>query len=74
MFSRGIIYAPDYLVNAGGVINVARETGEVPTDFHVANMLDIIYDRTLECLDISAKKGIAPFIVADQMALDILGE
>ena len=27
LHARGILYAPDYLVNAGGVINVSAEVG-----------------------------------------------
>ena len=65
---REIIYAPDYLVNAGGVINIHRELGYVSTDFHVAGLLDGIYDRCTECLVEAKEKDQPPHVIADKMA------
>ena len=65
---RGIIYAPDYLVNAGGVINIHREFGHVSSDFHIAGLLDGIYDRCTECLIEAKEKDQPPHVIADKMA------
>lgn len=68
LHKKGIIYAPDYLVNAGGVMNVYREFGMVNSDFHLALMLDDIFARTCECLHRSAENDVPSYVVADQMA------
>ena len=65
---RKIIYAPDYLVNAGGVINIHREFGHVSSDFHIAGLLDGIYDRCTECLIEAKEKDQPPHVIADKMA------
>ena len=65
---KGIINAPDFLVNAGGVIDANKDFGLIPTDFHVANIIDGIYDRTLECLHEAKNKNIPTNLVAEDMA------
>ena len=72
---RGILYAPDYVINAGGLINVAWEVlhrGEpydrVATLAEVARIgprLDRIFDR-------AAAEGRPPHQVADAMARERL--
>ena len=65
---KGIINAPDFIVNAGGVIDAYKDLGHISTDFHVANIIDGIYDRTMQCL-IDAKKNNMPTnLVAEMMA------
>ena len=65
---KGIINAPDFIVNAGGVIYVYKNLGHIPTDFHVANIIDGIYDKTMQCL-IDAKENNMPTnLIAEIMA------
>ena len=65
---KDIINAPDFIVNAGGVIDVYKNLGHIPTDFHVANIIDGIYDRTMQCL-LEAKENDMPTnLVAEMMA------
>ena len=67
-----VLYCPDYLVNAGGVILIYKEESKVTTDFHVSNFIDMISDRLEECLNTAAyktKAGIPTGRVAEQMAL-----
>ena len=55
---RGIIYAPDFVVNSGGVINVAAELE--PGGYHPLasrNKVSAIYDSLLEIYDIAKKRG-----------------
>jgi leucine dehydrogenase len=63
---RGIIYAPDYLVNAGGLIRGA--------DFYLlkqrdsAKSLERIYDRMKRVLEIARERSISTARVADELA------
>ena len=66
---RGIVYAPDYVANAGGVINVAHERREGGYN-KVAATRDVerIYWRILEILRTSEETGRLTHEVADDMA------
>jgi leucine dehydrogenase len=65
---KGIINAPDFIVNAGGVIDAYKDMGHISTDFHVANIIDEIYDRTLQCLREAEEQSIPSNLVAEAMA------
>lgn len=71
MAANGIVYAPDYLVNAGGIINVAAEylgeTAEV-----VAERIEAIPSRLSEILERSRRQQLAPHRVADAMAESLI--
>lgn len=64
---KGIIYAPDYLINAGGVMNVSIEF-EGWADDKSRRMIDTIYDKTLEVFRISDEQNIPVNKAADVMA------
>jgi leucine dehydrogenase len=64
---RGIVYAPDYLINAGGVMNVSIEF-EGWADSKSRRMIDTIYDKTLEVFRISDEQNIPVNKAADVMA------
>jgi valine dehydrogenase (NAD+) len=64
---RGILYAPDYVVNAGGVIQVADEIEGF--NFERAKMRATkIYDTTRQLLELAAAEGVPPAVAADRMA------
>ena len=64
---RGVLYAPDYVVNAGGVIQVADELHGF--DFARAKeKATKIYDTTLEIFERAAKDGVPPAVAADRIA------
>ncbi|MCK1794977.1 valine dehydrogenase [Streptomyces sp. XM4193] len=64
---RGILYAPDYVVNAGGVIQVADELHGF--DFARAKeKATKIYDTTLEIFQRAADDGVPPAVAADRIA------
>ncbi|MDG4762834.1 Glu/Leu/Phe/Val dehydrogenase dimerization domain-containing protein [Solwaraspora sp. WMMD406] len=75
---RGILYAPDYVVNAGGVIQVADEVigGRTPSasgrygfDFDRAKARATrIFDTTLQILRGAQDEGVPPAVVADRLA------
>ncbi|HVD29002.1 MAG TPA: valine dehydrogenase, partial [Mycobacteriales bacterium] len=64
---RGILYAPDYVVNAGGVIQVADEyRGWVPE--RARSRATAIHDTTLRILAAAAEEGVPPAVAADRLA------
>jgi leucine dehydrogenase len=63
----GILYAPDYAANAGGVINGCRELlGWKPSQS--AAKLDEIYDTLLEIFRAADAEGIPTYKAADRLA------
>ena len=70
--AAGILYAPDYLVNAGGIISVAREyLGDVDRQ-RVIDEIGRIPDRLLKILATAERTGKPPQSVADNMAREIV--
>jgi leucine dehydrogenase len=70
---RRILYAPDYVANAGGVINVYGEV--VGWDAQRAlDKADDIYDTILKVFDIAEAKKIPPYEAADRLAEQRLAE
>lgn len=67
--ARGIVYAPDYVVNAGGIINVMAEYLKEPDDAIEARVRAIA-DRLHEILGIAKAEHTATHEVADRMARD----
>ena len=64
---RGILYAPDYVVNAGGVIQVADElAGFNFTRAYAAT--EKIFDTTARVLQIADSDGVPPSVAADRLA------
>ncbi len=75
---RGVLYAPDYLVNAGGVIQVADEFyGRRRGGFDFARAktrASSIYDTTKRVLQIAATDGVPPAVAADRLAEQRIAE
>ncbi len=64
---RGILYAPDYVVNAGGVIQVADEIEGF--DFDRAKLRATgIFDTTRRILQLAEDEGVPPAVAADRLA------
>jgi valine dehydrogenase (NAD+) len=64
---RGILYAPDYVVNAGGVVQVADEIGGF--DFQRAHArVAKIFDTTREIFELADRDGVPPAVAADHLA------
>ena len=64
---RGIIYAPDYVVNAGGVIQVADELAGFNFDRAYA-ATEHIFTTTAKVLAIADSDGVPPSVAADRLA------
>ena len=75
---RGILYAPDYVINAGGIISVTLEylarTDGQPCDVNdVRERIALIPDRLETIWQESDRTGQSPDQVADRMAQDLIG-
>lgn len=67
LMARGIAYAPDYVVNAGGIISVSAEyLGEDRSD--VEERVAGIAPRVAAVMERAAREGRSPADVADDMA------
>ncbi len=69
---RGILYAPDYVINAGGIISVMRKIDGAGDDA-VNVRIDGIPDRLKSVWDESDASGETPDSVADRMAQHLIG-
>lgn len=64
---RGILYAPDYCVNAGGLIQVADELEGFSFD-RARQRASGIFDTTLEIFAMAGADGVPPALAADRLA------
>lgn len=64
---RGIIYVPDYVANAGGVITGFGALNGHPPEWAIAHV-DAIHDTVLEILRRADDEDILPHLAADIMA------
>ena len=69
---RGILYAPDYVINAGGIISVTAERDDTATADSVHAAILKIGERTRAILDESTRSGRPPHEVTDEMAREKL--
>lgn len=65
--ASGITYAPDYVANAGGIINGCRELLGWTTA-QAADKVDAIYDTMLLVLRMAAAAGVPAYRMADRLA------
>ena len=70
--ARGIMYLPDYLVNAGGIISVAREYRGEGEETAVMTEVGQIRGRVAELLDRVKTSGLTPAREADAWARSLL--
>lgn len=70
---RGILYAPDYVINAGGIINVSFESDEFEYDAAKATAkVEEIYNTLITIFERADKAGKSTHIIADEMAREII--
>ena len=71
LLSRGILYAPDYAINAGGLVNVAQEV--VGYDANISRTRTMkIYDTIFEIAERAKRTSSPTHRVADAMVEEIL--
>lgn len=64
---KGIVYAPDYVINSGGVINVADELQGYNQD-RAMRKVETIYDSLTKVFAIANRDQIPTYVAADRMA------
>jgi leucine dehydrogenase len=73
LHDRGILYAPDYVINAGGIINVGLEYLGVGDRAEVDARVARIPERLAEVWDESERSGDPESEVADRIAQRLIG-
>jgi leucine dehydrogenase len=71
--AAGILYAPDYVINAGGIISVAREYAGGATEAQVIADIQAIPARLTEIFERARRENRPTNAVADEMARAKLG-
>jgi leucine dehydrogenase len=69
---RGILYAPDYVINGGGVINVYGELKRWPAERSLKKAGEI-YDTLLRVFEIARAERIPTYRAADRLAVQRIG-
>lgn len=67
LHEMGLVYAPDYVINAGGLINVYQERIGYNKEASMA-AIDLIFDRVREIIRESKDSNTPTYLVADRMA------
>lgn len=74
LLQRGILYAPDYVINGGGIINVAAEIAGAYDPDWVEGKLQKLVETLGDVLDEAQRDGRATNRVADEIARRRMGE
>ena len=67
LVEKGITYVPDFLINAGGIINISVELEGYNKD-RAYGIVEKIYDRTLENIAVAERDGVHTQLAAMRMA------
>jgi leucine dehydrogenase len=67
LHKRGILYAPDYVINAGGLINVYGELNDW-TPEQAKRKAGEIYDTLMQIFELANEQGIPTYEAADRVA------
>jgi leucine dehydrogenase len=71
LLNQNIMYVPDYVINAGGVIFAyGLYAGVDPQDTN--DKITNIQDTTMKILDMATSQNLAPHVVADKLAEEVL--
>ncbi len=67
LLDKGIVYAPDFLVNAGGIINCYAEVAGYEQDWAM-DEVEKIFDTTQSIMRMSRDEGIPTYLAANRLA------
>lgn len=73
LYRRGILYAPDYAANAGGVINISCEIGQPYDEKLAMRRTEGIEDTLLEIYKLSDRQKRPTNLVANGLAEELFG-
>lgn len=68
LFERGILYAPDFMINAGGLINVYNELGNEYSRERALRMTRTIYLNLMRAFEVSSTEGVPTNEAANRVA------
>lgn len=68
LHDTGVVYLPDFLINAGGILNVAAEINRIDDSDWVDTQIDRLVKRMRSVLEASAKQRRSPHYIAVEMA------
>lgn len=74
--NKGLIYVPDFMINAGGVINCYAEVKGLSSEWAMSKAEEI-YGRTIDILNRSTAQNIPTYKIANTMAeerIDAIGK
>jgi leucine dehydrogenase len=74
LFDRGVLYAPDYVINAAGVISVGLEILHQWSETELTRRIDAIGPRLSAIFDRSARDRRPTGEIADEMALEVIAK
>jgi leucine dehydrogenase len=73
LLEKGILYAPDYVINAGGIIDIAHQRNNQAQELiSMRKQIENIADTLTKIFLLSEKNNTATQIVADQLADQII--
>lgn len=67
LLERGILYAPDFVINAGGIIEICRQYKNLPMA-ECRTQIERIGDTLIEIFERSDELGVSTSVVAEQLA------
>ena len=67
LHDRGILYAPDYVINGGGLINVYGELNGWSAERSMRKAAEI-YGALLQIFELAKEEGLPTYIAADRIA------
>jgi len=73
LHARGILYAPDYVINAGGLINVGGEHFGWDVA-RIVHEVENIAPRLTDILTRASRANIPPLAVADEMVREVISK
>jgi leucine dehydrogenase len=76
LVEKGVVYAPDFLINAGGLINVYREVEGI-SEARAMELTENIYNTTLDIFKKSKELNVTTQVAAIQLAqarIDAIGK
>jgi leucine dehydrogenase len=65
---RGILYGPDYVLNAGGIINVSCEIGGKYSAARARELTERIYENVERVIAVSRREDVPTSVAADRLA------